>query len=130
MFCNSDPYRQRMNTLDQGLGTLVKDLAQKNLLDEILVVCASPFGRFTRPSEGGFWSHIYSVVLAGGSLRRGKVYGDTGRYGQDGKPPVSVKDLFATIFKACGVDGEKEYKTEALRKKTYASGGKPIEDLF
>jgi len=129
MSCHCEAYRQRVKILDQGLGTLVKDLAQKELLAETLVVCASPFGRFMRPL-GGDSSHAFSVVLAGGCLPGGMAYGDTGPNGNGCTSPVRVKNLFATILSICGIDWDKEYRTESLKKKTYASGGWPIEELF
>jgi hypothetical protein len=130
IFCRSETYRQRVKTLDQGLGTLIKDLVQKDLLAETLVVCASPFGRFSRPVKGDAWVHAYSVVLAGGCLPGGMVFGDTGPHADRCNPPVPVKDLFATILCICGVDWDKEYRTEANPKRKYASGGWPVEEVF
>jgi len=114
--------------LDKALGTLIQDLAGKSLLKDTLVVCATPFGRGPAvgeaPSPRGF-----SVALAGGSLAGGRVYGDTGPDGDECRSPVSIKSLFATIYRACGVDGEKEYLRDG-RKLKYLSGGKPVEELF
>ncbi|HVR87579.1 MAG TPA: DUF1501 domain-containing protein [Planctomycetota bacterium] len=125
---DSKPTLSLAPVLDRALGTLVKDLAEKNLLRETLVVCATEFGRgmaFPQaPAPRGF-----SVVLAGGSLAGGRVYGDTGPWGTDSKSPVSIQDLFATLYKACGVDAGKLYVREG-RKFKYLSGGKPIDDLF
>jgi hypothetical protein len=114
--------------LDRALGALVKDLAWNNLLRETLVVCATEFGRSAAfpqaPTPRGF-----SVVLAGGALAGGRVFGDTGPGGGDPKPPVPIKDFAATVFKACGLDGDRMYEREG-RKLKYADGGKPIDDLF
>jgi hypothetical protein len=123
----SSAYQKQISTLDVGLATLIKDLDQKGLLEDTLVVCASEFGR---PPQGEPWPGPFSVVLAGGFLRGGVVVGDTGRNGRGGTPPIPVKDLMATIYAACGVDWEKEYRTESGRKKTYALGGRPLIDLF
>jgi hypothetical protein len=122
------PYKQLVPTLDRGLGTLVKDLVAKKLLQDTLVVCATAFGK--SPPEGTDpWPHGFSLVLAGGALPGGRVYGDTGPDGTGCTLPVPVRDLFATLYKACGVDGQKEYKVE-LRKRKYAEDGKPVDDLF
>lgn len=123
----SSAYQRQISILDVGLATLIKDLDQKGLLQDTLVVCASEFGT---PPQGDPWPGPFSVVLAGGFLRGGVVVGDTGRNGRGGTPPIPVKDLMATIYAACGVDWEKEYRTESGRRKTYAQGGRPLLDLF
>lgn len=127
-------YPPLTRSLDHGLGALVKDLAQKEMLADTVVVCATAFGKpagtLGHPHPNDLWQRGFSVVLAGGCLKGGIVHGDTGPRGRDCRPPVSVKDLLATIYRACGVDWNTEYRTEALKKRTYASGGKPVEQLF
>jgi hypothetical protein len=114
--------------LDKGLGTLVQDLVAKNLLRETLVVCATAFGRSANMSQAPA-PRGFSVVLAGGTLAGGRVYGDTGAGGVNCKAPVSIQDLFSTIYKACGLSSDKEYERDS-RKFKYVAGGKPIDDLF
>ena len=118
-------------TLDRGLGTLIKDLAARDLLKDVLVVCATEFGKEPAPrgNPWDFWTRGFSVVLAGGLIPGGVVHGDTGPDGQACAAPVSVIDLFATIYKACGVDPAKEYVHQGLPKK-YLAEGKPVDDLF
>src|SRR5262245_9302865 len=129
--CRSESFFQRVKSLDQGLGTLVKDLAQKEMLEDTPVLWAAPFGK--PPAQDQADDHrlrAFSVVLAGGFLQGGIVYGDTGPEGKDCRSPVSVRDFFATVYCASGVNWDKEYRTEMLLKRTYASGGWPVEDLF
>jgi len=130
-FYNST-YERLVAVLDQGLGTLIKDLAGKGLLSDTVVVCATEFGKppQSKADSNDYWTGSFSVVLAGGYLRGGTVLGDTGPDGMGGKPPIPVKDLLATIYCACGLDWEMEYRTESLRKKPVALGGKPLIDLF
>lgn len=114
--------------LDKALGTLISDLEKKDLLRDIVVVCAAPFGRgpaFGQPVQ----ARGFSVALAGGFLSGGRVYGDTGRDGTGCVDPVSIVDLFATIYRAVGLDEEKIYERDG-RKLKYLTRGKPIEDLF
>ncbi|HLY07787.1 MAG TPA: DUF1501 domain-containing protein [Planctomycetota bacterium] len=124
----SKPTEELVPLLDQGLGTLVRDLERKNLLKETVVVCASAFGRGMQVGTNP-WTRGFSVVLAGGALPGGRVHGDTGEGGLDCKAPVEIRDLYATLYRACGVDGNQEYEKES-RKVKYVSKGKPIEDLF
>lgn len=131
--------RKLCASLDAGLGTLVRDLAEKNLLQDTVVICLGEFGRSPKLDESqgrGHWSKGFSVVMAGGSLAGGRVIGDTGPDGTDCTNPVSVPDLFMTLMTACGVDGHKKYDRMG-RKTKYVSHiawtaavPKPIRELF
>lgn len=124
--------KRRVPELDQGMGTLIKDLAQKDMLKETLVIWCGEFGR-TPDINGGqgrdHWANGFSVVLAGGGIQGGRVHGDTGPNGHACNKPVSIYDLFATIYYACGIDPKKKYDTEG-RKVPYVKGGKPVMSLF
>jgi hypothetical protein len=131
--------RRLLPTLDEGLGTLIKDLAEKDLLQETLVICTGEFGRTPSLNAGrgrDDYADGFSVVMAGGGLAGGRVYGDTGANGDTLYNPVLLHSLFATIYKACGIDGNKTYKTEG-RSFKYASyagdstrNAMPLKDLF
>lgn len=120
-------WKWRARELDHGLGTLVRDLAEKGLLQDVLVVCATAFGR--KPGLMEPWPRGYSVVLAGGSLPGGRVYGDTGADGMTCTSPASLKSFFATIYQACGIDPATNYEWQG-RKLKYLEGGTPIADLL
>jgi hypothetical protein len=131
--------RKLCGQLDAGLGTLIRDLAEKDFLKDTAVICCGEFGRSPKLNEGGgrdHWTKGFSVVLAGGSLAGGRVYGDTGPDGIDCRKPVPVHYLFATLFQACGVDGNRTYEQNG-RKTKYVSqngstttSGTPIRELF
>jgi hypothetical protein len=117
--------------LDRGMGNLVRDLAEKDLLKETLVVWAGEFGRTPVPNGGGrdHYSTGFSVVLAGGGIQGGRVVGNTGPDGTTPDRPISPGNLFATIYKACGINPEKKYVTEGRGIK-YAYQGTPLKDVF
>lgn len=124
--------KRMLPALDAGLGTLIWDLAERDLLKDVLVVCASEFGRTPLINAGKGRDHHadgFSVVLAGGFLKRGRVYGDTGPDGASCRQPVSAADLAATILQACGVDRTKSYDAGG-RILRYVEGGTPIAELF
>jgi uncharacterized protein (DUF1501 family) len=114
-------------------------LAEKDLLQETLVIWAGEFGRTPAINAGRGRDHYsdgFSVVLAGGGLAGARVYGDTGPNGDQVQRPVAVPNLFATIYQACGIDGNKSYETDGHRVK-YASlignssrSAAPLKDLF
>jgi hypothetical protein len=124
--------RRMLPTFDHGIGTLVRDLAEKNLLRDVLVVVATEFGRTPSINAGKGRDHHadgFSVVLAGGNLKGGRVYGGTGPDGATPTPRISVPDLFSTIYRACGVEATKTYEAGGRRFR-YTDGGTPIAHLF
>lgn len=131
--------KRSLPTLDKGMGTLIQDLAEKDMLKDTMVMWCGEFGRTPDINQGkgrDHWANGFSVVLAGGGLAGGRVYGDTGMNGHSCTKPVPAHNLFATIYRACGIDPEKRYDTEG-RKIKYASVNgnsssvtKPIMELF
>ncbi len=93
---------------DQGVSALLEDLAERGLLDETLVVWMSEMGRTPRINGGGgrdHWSFCYSVVLAGGGVRGGQVYGSSDRTAAyPSTNPVGPGDVAATIYHCLGVE--------------------------
>jgi hypothetical protein len=94
--------------LDKGMGGLVKDLVDRGLWKSTVVVWMGEFGRTPRINQNAgrdHWGLCWSVVLGGGALKGGVVHGSTNADGTDIKDDkVTVKDLFATIYKGLGLD--------------------------
>lgn len=94
--------------VDQPMAALIKDLKQRNMLDETLVVWATEFGR-TPTKEGnngrGHHGDCFSVWLAGGGIKGGIVHGETDDIGKTiVRDKVDVHDLHATILNQMGID--------------------------
>ncbi len=100
--------RQMVPQLDQPYAALIGDLHERSLLDRVLVVCMSEFGRTpTINSRIGrdHWPDAWSLALAGAGLRRGVVTGRTTKNGAFvEESPYDVGHLFHTIFRALGVN--------------------------
>ena len=97
--------------IDQPAGALLKDLKQRGMLDDTLVIFGGEFGR-TPVSEGdGGRDHNpfgFSVLLAGGGIKGGTVHGATDEFGfRAVQDVVHVHDLHATILHLLGFDHEK-----------------------
>jgi Protein of unknown function (DUF1501) len=93
---------------DRAFGALIQDLADRNLLDETLVVVMGEFGRTPRFNANGgrdHWPNCFSLMLAGGGIRGGQVVGASDRIGaQPSTNPVRPQDLTATIYDLMGID--------------------------
>ena len=117
-----DAMRNRMPPVDQGLATLIRDLDRRGLLEKTLVVLTTEFGRTTKiNADGGrdHWPKAFSVMLAGGGIKRGLIYGKTdARGGEPEEAAVSPEDLAATIFTQLGIDPGHELMSP---------GNRPIE---
>lgn len=96
---------------DMAFPTLIDDLRARGLLDETLVLCLSEHGRTpridSRPRGAGrhHWSRVYSMVLAGGGVAKGRVVGASDQIGGEVRDtPLSPKDILATSFHLLGID--------------------------
>jgi len=145
--------------VDAPIAQLVLDLEERGLLNRTLIVLASEFGRdmmtegrperfvaectsiqqpdlMTDLKHYGMHRHFTaasSVLLFGGGIRKGFLYGKTA----DERPlvaiekPVSVEDLHATIFRAVGIPADLAYEVEKRPVHVTKDGkGKPVADLF
>lgn len=99
---------QRLPVLDKAMGTLVKDLDDRGLLKNTTIVWMGEFGRTPRINQNAGRDHyprVWSVVVGGGGIKGGQVYGSTDANGEAVKDkPVTVLELFATIYKSMGID--------------------------
>lgn len=118
---------------DQALSALIEDLDQRGLLASTLVVAMGEFGRTPRiNAEGGrdHWPDCYTVLLAGGGVRGGAVYGASDRIGAyPAVDPVTPGDLAATIFWRFGIDPHTEVHDQTRRPYRVAEG-QAITRLF
>ena len=125
---------------DRTFSTLLRDLDERGLLKDTLVVAMGEFGRspvvaleknFDGTSPGRkHWGGCYSVVLAGAGIREGAVYGSSDRraaYPQ--ADPVTPGDLTATLFHALGLDPAGHY-TDAANRPYRLCSGDPVLKLF
>jgi hypothetical protein len=118
---------------DQGLTALLEDLSNRGLLDETLVVWMSDMGRTPRINrEAGrdHWSFCYSILLAGGGIRGGQVYGSSDRAAAyPSTNPVSPADVAATIYHCLGIDPRSHIQDQQGRPLV-VSTGQPIYGLM
>jgi hypothetical protein len=103
--------RRDFPMLDQALSALIEDLEHRGLLNDISVVCWGEFGRTPKINNSAgrdHWPQVSCALLAGGGLRHGQVIGETNRLGEHPvQRPVHFQEVFATLYKALGLDPER-----------------------
>ncbi|MBY0588115.1 DUF1501 domain-containing protein [bacterium] len=118
---------------DESLAALLVDLDERGLLDSTLVIAMGEFGRTPKINQSAgrdHWPDCYSVLLAGGGIKKGYIHGESDHWGAyPERDPVTPGDLAATIFWAFGIDPQKEMHDKTGRPFSLAAG-QPILSLF
>ncbi len=135
---NYEGHLTQTKIMDPAFASLVKDLADRDLLASTIVLCIGEFGRTPRINPLGgrdHWPHGFSAVIGGGGLAAGRVIGASAADNQtDEKPikpttPIEVPDLYATILDRLGVEFSKELITPIGRPLKVCEGT-PVEQLL
>jgi hypothetical protein len=118
---------------DRAFSALVDDLDSRGLLDSTLVVALAEFGRTPQINKAAgrdHWPDCYSIVLAGGGVSGGAIYGASDKIGAyPASDPVTPGDLAATLFWRFGIDPQTKVYDRAGRPYHLAEG-EPIQKLF
>ena len=118
---------------DQTLPTLIMDLKERGLLDSTLVVWMGEFGRTPRLNDNisrDHWPQCYSVLLAGGGVKRGFVHGTSDKQAAyPDKDPVQLDDLIATVFELLGIDPQTELR-DKLNRPLPVSAGRIVTNVI
>jgi hypothetical protein len=118
---------------DQTLPTLINDLKERGLFEETLIVWMGEFGRTPRLNDNisrDHWPQCYTVMLAGGGVKRGFVYGTSDKQGAyPDKDPVQLDDLIATIFDLIGIDPQTELR-DKLNRPIPVSAGRVVTGVM
>jgi hypothetical protein len=122
---------------DHLVTTLVDDLADRGLLDDVLVLAMGEFGRTpkigTQGSTDGrdHWPEVMSMLAAGGGLRHGQVIGKSDKEGgQIAERPVTPGDLAATVYRQFGIPPDSTYPDNLGQPHhLLPNGGEPIREL-
>ena len=120
--------------VDRPMAALVRDLADRGMLDDTLVIWMGEFGRTPQVNPRGGRDHFprsFNAVLAGGGVRGGQVVGRTDNSGIEvADRPVTVPDLFATFCRSLGIDQQVENKAATGRPIKLVDGGTAVAELF
>lgn len=125
---------EHLPPLDRAIATLIDDLKQRGMLNDVLVYCVGEFGRTPRMNGHAgrdHWSDCFSVLLAGGGIVGGRVVGASEKYGggvQDRL--VTPQDLLATIYQQLGISLDTHYEDASGRPISIVGAGQPIHELI
>ncbi len=124
----------QLPAFDQAFAALINDLDQRGLLSSTLVMVSSEFGRTPKINATNgrdHWPKVFSVVLAGGGLKRGVIYGASDpTAAEPERDAVSIDDLATTIYDRLGITGSKPLMAPGNRPIRIVDGGKPIKELL
>jgi hypothetical protein len=119
--------------LDHALSTLIEDLAERGLSDDILVVCCGEMGRTPRINNKGgrdHWGNLAPLLLVGGGMQMGQVIGQSTRDGGEPRSePVRIKNLVATMLQTLLDVGELRTLRGMPNEVIQAATGQPIPGL-
>lgn len=132
--------RLQCQDVDQPAAALIRDLKQRGLLEDTLVIWGGEFGRTTysqgkltatnygRDHHGG----CFTMWLAGGGIKTGTVYGETDDFGYNVvRQPVHVHDLNATLLHLMGVDHTRlTYRFQGRDYRLTDVAGKVVHELL
>lgn len=97
-----------MPALDHAITGLITDLEQRGMLDSTLVMVTTEFGRtpkVNKDSGRDHWARAYSMLLAGGGITRGQIYGATDATAAEPvNDEVKLEDFLATVYHQAGID--------------------------
>ena len=120
--------------LDNALGALVHDLANRQMLGEVLVVLSTEFGRSPQINENAGRDHhpaVFSSLLCGAGIQGGCVYGQSDSLGHSVEhDAVSHQDMNATIANALGLPLEQEFVAPNGRPFRICDDGVPLTKLL
>jgi len=133
----------KCNRIDRPAAALVRDLAQRGLLEDTLVIWASEFGRTpmaqSKDQSGAgaaagrdHQRDAFTIWLAGGGVKAGHVHGRTDELGHTAvENPVHVHDLNATVLALLGIDHEKlVYRHQGRDFRLTDVHGKVVRDIM
>ena len=129
-----DAMRGRLPAVDQAYATLIRDLARRGMLERTLVALTSEFGRtprLNRDAGRDHWPKVFSIALAGGGVKGGRIVGASDPSGSEPfERPTGPADMAATIFTQLGIDPTKKLMSAGNRPINIVRGGKPIAELL
>jgi uncharacterized protein (DUF1501 family) len=120
--------------LDAAASSLLDDLAERGMLQKTLVAIMGEFGRSPKINKGAgrdHWNFCYSLMLAGGGIKSGIVYGASDKIGSHpSSNPVTPAEVIATIYYCLGIRPNQDLQDRMGRPFPVVPGGDPIREVL
>jgi len=133
--------RRQCEDVDQPAAALVRDLKQRGMLEDTVVICGGEFGRtiysqgsLTKDNHGrDHHGRCFTMWMAGGGIRKGQVHGETDDFSYNiVRDPVHINDLNATVLQCLGIDHERfTYRYQGLDQRlTGVQGARVVNEIL
>ena len=133
--------RRQCEDVDQPAAALVRDLKQRGMLEDTVVICGGEFGRtiysqgsLTKDNHGrDHHGRCFTMWMAGGGIRKGHVHGETDDFSYNiVRDPVHINDLNATVLQCLGIDHERfTYRYQGLDQRlTGVQGARVVNEIL
>jgi uncharacterized protein DUF1501 len=130
---NFNLVRDHGGKLDQCLSSLIEDLDQRGMLNDVTVIAWGEFGRTPRINKNAgrdHWPGVSCALLAGGGMKTGQVIGATNRLGEEAaERPVHFQEIFATLYRNLGIDTATARLIDPAGRPQYLTEQPPIREL-
>jgi hypothetical protein len=124
----------RLPELDRAVSALLDDLDSRGLLSSTLVAVFGEFGRTPKINNTAgrdHWSNVFSVMLAGGGLKPGRVIGTSTAHGEDPRTrPVHFNEILATLYHQLGIPTDRTFRDPTGRPIAILDSGHPLPELL
>lgn len=127
--------KEHMPALDHAITGLITDLDQRGLLDSTIVMVTTEFGRTPKVNSSNgrdHWARVYSMLLAGGGLTRGQIYGASdATSAEPARDAVTLEDFLSTVYHQLGINSSARLPAfGGTRPIDIVKGGKPVKALI
>ncbi len=130
---NFDTLRTQLPNLDRGIASLIEDLHERGMQEDVVTVCWGEFGRTPRVNATAgrdHWSPVMSAMVAGGGLRMGQTIGASssrGEYPRDRR--YTASQLLGTIYRTMGIDPSATFPNNTGRPMYILEDRDPVVEL-
>jgi hypothetical protein len=127
--------REDFPIFDNALATLLDDLKDRGMDQDVAIVVWGEFGRtpiISKQVGRDHWPQVSAAVMAGGGLKTGQVIGATDRIaGEAVSRPVTFGEVFATLYRHLGIDTSRATVTDLSGRPQYLveNNAQPLREL-
>jgi hypothetical protein len=126
--------KNQLPAFDQAYAALIKDLEQRGMLRDTIVMVSSEFGRTPKINKDAgrdHWPRVFSVAFAGGGFKEGYIHGASNATGAEPEEkPLTVENMAATIYNQIGIDPTKHLMSDGNRPVSIVYNGTVEQDLL